>query len=80
MKFDAKTGLALELYGGIWAEPAGHLQGAAADDENKFLYMSFTDRLIKVDMHTGEIVGSGESFLLKMSDREFERMVSLDGE
>ena len=58
MKFDAKTGLALELYGGIWAEPAGHLQGAAADDENKFLYMSFTDRLIKVDMHTGEIVGS----------------------
>ena len=27
----------------------------------------------------GEIVGSGESFLLKMSDREFERMVSLDG-
>ena len=28
----------------------------------------------------GEIVGSGESFLLKMSDREFERMVSLDGE
>ena len=28
----------------------------------------------------GEIVGSGESFLLKMSDREFERMVALDGE
>ncbi|MBR0505343.1 MAG: SWF/SNF helicase family protein, partial [Kiritimatiellae bacterium] len=28
----------------------------------------------------GEIVGSGESFLLKMSEREFERMVSLDGE
>ena len=27
----------------------------------------------------GEIVGSGESFLLKMSDREFARMVSLDG-
>ena len=27
----------------------------------------------------GEIVGSGESFLLKMSEREFERMVSLDG-
>ena len=58
MKFDEKTGLALELYGGIWPEPAGHLQGAAADDENKYLYMSFTDRLIKVDMHTGEIVGS----------------------
>lgn len=58
MKFDAATGLVLELYGGAWEKPAGHLQGAAADDENNFMYMSFTDRLIKVDMHTGEIVGS----------------------
>ena len=58
MKYDAATGLALELYGGAWAKPAGHLQGAAADDEKKYLYMSFTDRLIKVDMRTGESVGS----------------------
>lgn len=58
MKFDAKTGLALELYGGAWEKPAGHLQGIAADDKNNYMYMSFTDRLVKVDMHTGEIVGS----------------------
>lgn len=58
IKTDAATGLALTLYGGAWEKPAGHLQGAVADDENRYLYMSFTDRLIKVDMHTGEIVAS----------------------
>lgn len=55
---EPKTGLALRLYGGCWAKPAGHLQGAVADDDNNYMYMSFTDRLIKVDMHTGEIVAS----------------------
>lgn len=58
MKFDKITGLPVELYGGAWEKPAGHLQGAAADDENNYMYLSFTDRLVKVDMHTGEIVGS----------------------
>ena len=38
------------------------------------------DELLESKRHlAGEIVGSGESFLLKMSEREFERMVSLDG-
>ena len=39
------------------------------------------DELLESKRHlAGEIVGSGESFLLKMSEQEFERMVSLDGE
>ena len=38
------------------------------------------DELLESKRHlAGEIVGSGESFLLKMSEHEFERMVSLDG-
>ena len=58
IKTEPQTGLALQLYGGAWEKPAGHLQGAVADDDNHFLYMSFTDRLVKVDMHTGRIVAS----------------------
>ena len=30
----------------------------AMDDEGRYMYYSFTDRLIKADMRTGEIVGS----------------------
>ena len=58
MKFDEKTGLPLKLDGGSWKLDGGHLQGVVSDDENNFIYFSFTDRLVKVDMHTGEIVGS----------------------
>ena len=58
MKFDAVTGLPLMLDGGQWGKPAGHLQGAVVDDERRYLYMTFTDRLLKVDMQSGEIVGS----------------------
>lgn len=55
---EGKQTLPQSLSGGIWGKPAGHLQGAVADDENNYLYCSFTDRLVKVDMHTGEIVAS----------------------
>ena len=48
----------LQLYCGAWEKPAGHLQGIAMDDEGRYMYYSFTDRLIKADMRTGEIVGS----------------------
>lgn len=58
MEFDKVTGLALKIDGGAWEKPAGHLQGVVADDDNRYMYMSFTDRLLKVDMHTGELVGS----------------------
>jgi len=44
--------------GGRWMKPAGHLQGIACDEERKFMYMSFTDRLVKVDMEKNEIVAS----------------------
>ncbi len=44
--------------GGAWGGSAGHLQGMAADDDNRYMYFSFTDRLIKADMRTGEIVAS----------------------
>ena len=49
-----------ELDGGTWstADGAGHLQGICCDDELNYMYFTFTDRLIKVDMRTGEIVGS----------------------
>ena len=47
-----------KLYGGRWGKPAGHLQGIACDEERKFMYMSFTDRLVKVDMEKNEIVAS----------------------
>lgn len=37
---------------------AGHLQGICCDDDGKYMYASFTNMLVKVDMETGEIVGS----------------------
>lgn len=46
------------LYGGMWFKPAGHLQGIACDENRDFMYMSFTDRLVKVDMHTNKVVAS----------------------
>ena len=47
-----------KVYGGAWGSPAGHLQGIACDDELNYMYMSFTDRLVKVDMRENKIVGS----------------------
>lgn len=49
--------------GGSWSTAAseggaGHLQGIVCDDEQKYMYMSFTNILVKVDMRTGEIVGT----------------------
>jgi len=37
--------------------PTGHMQGFAIDDEMKYLYASFTTKLAKVDVETGEVVG-----------------------
>ncbi len=55
---DREAKLPLTLSCGAWGSPAGHLQGIVCDDQNNFLYASFTDRLVKVDMKTGEIVAS----------------------
>ena len=38
--------------------PAGHQQGIAVDNSLTYLYASFTTQLVKVDLTTGEIVGS----------------------
>ena len=37
--------------------PTGHMQGFAIDDEMKYIYASFTTKLAKVDIETGEVVG-----------------------
>lgn len=37
---------------------AGHLQGICSDDEGKYMYASFTNMMVKVDMVTGKIVGT----------------------
>ena len=36
----------------------GHLQGICVDDKMEYMYFSYTDLLAKVDMKTGEVVGS----------------------
>ena len=50
--------LPIRIDGGSWESPAGHLQGIACDDKHEYMYMSFTDRLIKIDMRTNTIVAS----------------------
>ena len=52
-----------ELNLGYWSEAAdsygaGHVQGVCVDDEGKYMYASFTNMLVKLDVATGEIVGS----------------------
>ena len=47
---------------GSWSKSlplgAGHLQGICSDDEGKYMYASFTNIMVKIDIVTGEIVGS----------------------
>lgn len=52
-----------KIDGGAWSTAvadggAGHLQGICSDDEQEYMYMSFTNMLVKVDMRTGEIAGT----------------------
>ena len=46
------------VYGGAWPPPAGHLQGIACDEKLEYMYMSFTDRLVKVDMRANKPAAS----------------------
>lgn len=41
---------------------SSHLQGICVDDELKYMYFSYTDVLAKLDMSTGELVGSVGGF------------------
>lgn len=54
----AKTAIDL----GFWSEyspyGSGHVQGICVDENGKYMYASFTKMIAKIDMETGEIVGS----------------------
>ncbi|MDO5015751.1 MAG: hypothetical protein Q4E09_01880 [Eubacteriales bacterium] len=39
-------------------EASSHLQGICVDDEMKYAYLSYTDTLLKLDLASGEVVGS----------------------
>ena len=36
---------------------SGHVQGVAVDDELKYMYAPFTQKLVKIDLETNEVVG-----------------------
>ncbi len=56
-------GYVQQLYGGTWALSTDeHMQGATKDDENRFVYYSFNNRLVKVNMRTGKMVASVKLF------------------
>lgn len=60
---DEVSGYVLKLDGGTWTLPEdAHLQGVTKDDKNEFIYYSFTDRLVKVNMRTGQMVASVNLF------------------
>ncbi|MBE6688795.1 MAG: hypothetical protein E7588_05905 [Ruminococcaceae bacterium] len=51
------------INGGAWSSDyssygADHLQGITCDDEGRYMYMSFTNLLVKIDMHTNRVVGT----------------------
>lgn len=47
-----------------------HVQGMAVDQANGYIYFSFTDRLIKMDL-SGRLLGSVTGFLGHLGDLEF---------
>lgn len=63
----AKT-LPSKVYGGKWK--AGHVQGIAVDNEQKYMYFSFTTMLVKTDME-GNVVGTVTGLLGHLGCLEF---------
>ncbi|MFB7249306.1 hypothetical protein [Microbacterium sp. NPDC056234] len=53
---------------GSW--DAGHIQGIAIDEKNGFVYHSFTDMLVKTDLH-GNVIGTVEGFTGHLGDLDF---------
>ncbi|MBQ8342329.1 MAG: hypothetical protein IJY22_08180 [Clostridia bacterium] len=49
------------IYTGTWGKC--HIQGIAADEKKDFIYYSFTTKLVKARLSTGEIVGSVDGLL-----------------
>ena len=60
LEVDETTGYALEIDAGTW--DSTHVQGITKDDDNNYMYYSFTDRLVKVNMKTGQMVASVKLF------------------
>ena len=56
------------LHAGYWK--AGHIQGIAVDTQHKYIYMSFTTMLVKMDMQ-GNVVGTVKGFLGHLGCLEF---------
>ena len=56
------------LHAGYWK--AGHIQGIAVDAQHKYIYMSFTTMLVKMDMQ-GNVVGTVVGFLGHLGCLEF---------
>lgn len=48
--------LPLSVFGGEW--DTSHCQGIAVDDALEYMYFSFTTKLVKVEITTGEVVGT----------------------
>lgn len=48
-----------------------HVQGVAVDQKNGFVYFSFTDKLIKMDM-SGNLIGSVTGFVGHLGDLAFD--------
>ncbi|SOD58299.1 hypothetical protein SAMN06297387_10180 [Streptomyces zhaozhouensis] len=53
------------INGGVW--PTSHVQGVVVDDENGFVYWSFTQMLVKTDME-GNVVGTVEGITGHLGD------------
>lgn len=58
----------LTIDSGSW--DAGHIQGIAIDEENGYIYHSFTEMLVKTDLD-GNVIGTVEGFTGHLGDLDF---------
>ncbi len=49
-----------------------HVQGMAVDQKNGYIYFSFTDELLKMDIGTGKVVGSVTGLIGHLGDLTFD--------
>lgn len=73
--FDAyaqKTGALPDLPNSLYSGKQGdmHVQGVAIDKANGYIYFSFTDKLIKMDL-SGKLIGSVTGFVGHLGDLDF---------
>src|SRR5699024_11549728 len=61
-------GYKLQLQSGPW--PTSHVQGIAVDEENGFVYYSFTTLLVKTDL-AGNVIGTVGGFTGHLGDLDF---------